>query len=165
MTVDKKIKESEFFFQKIKDHLRSDDIEYYLSAFLCSTRSIPFHLLQDYDEKFGFNIPVEEREFEAQFREKLKGNHNAEKFISFYDRSISNINNDEIGRFMWRQRNITIHRSNDPFVMVIYDPRKEEILPLYFQITSEKAVRVDYCSEKFLTLMKNMVSHTHTQFP
>lgn len=205
LTVDDKVKESEFFLQKIKEYYRTQDVDYYLSAFLSSSRSIPYHLMQDYEQKFSFNIPMEEKEFEKIFRQKTIGNPTAEKFLTLYDRKITEINNDEIGRYMWIKRNVTVHRSNQKvdgtqlevaesiseFAIVgcfdlnmteearqkeierLRNTKQEEIKPkepppvrvsLLFQI-SNKFVKVEDACERFISLMKNVVSDIKTQFP
>ncbi len=172
MTANEKIKESEFFLQKIKDHYRTEEVDHYLSAFLSASRSIPYHLLQDYDQKFSFHISIKIKKFETQFRNKSKGNEIAENFLNLYDREISKINNDEIGHFMLMKRNITVHRSNDPFDTLVLeseineDESKDvEIETMYFQVTPERLTEIVHCCQRFLELMKNMVSHMRKKFP
>ncbi len=205
LTVNEKIKESEFFLQKIKDYYRTQDVEYYLHAFLCSSRSIPDHLLEDYNQKFGFNIDLEERNFDSKFREKAEENSDAKKFLQLYDKKITDIKTDEIGRYMWIKRNIAVHRSNLTFdgrqleasesitafadvgcfdldnpeemrqkaIERLRDEKQKELKPKssppvrvsnLLQIL-DKYVKVENACERFLSLMKNMVSDIKKEFP
>jgi len=71
LTADEKIKEAEFFLQKIiENYEKSPLVEYYFHAFLTSTRSISDYLLEDYNKKYNFNITDYEEDFRKKFKDK-----------------------------------------------------------------------------------------------
>lgn len=186
MTVDDKIRESEFFLQKIIDNYEKfPEMEYYFHAFVVSTRSIPDYLLEEYNQRFGLNISEEERDFRSIFTKKAndKGG-DAKKFDKWYDQQISAINSDPTGRELWARRNLVIHRKSGQIMnlaaMAFGGEDHRDKFVNFFKIFGIKATLIkstsiwvqglgftdpkDSC-EKFLSLMKNMVSNSRIEFP
>jgi hypothetical protein len=105
------------YFQKMTESAsRSEQTEFELSlrAFLAATRSIPDHLLEEYNVKFGFNIPLLDRNFRNSFCQKVIADpHKQVKdFLSFWDRQMKTIQDDPHNpvNLLWSKRNIQIHR-------------------------------------------------------
>jgi hypothetical protein len=72
MTVNDKIKEAEYFLGKIKSSPFNDELNYLVSAFLSAARSIPDYLLEDYNIKFGLNIPLTDILYIRTFEKEAK---------------------------------------------------------------------------------------------
>lgn len=86
-------------------------IQHNLSAFLSSCRSIPEHMLEEYNQKYSLGISKKNELNSKTFRAKSFGNKNAQSFIDYFDARIEEIKKDKIGNFMWEKRNLNIHRS------------------------------------------------------
>lgn len=113
MAVDDKIKEAEYFLQQINAKYPRDEMKFYLSAFLSSTKSIADYLLEDYNQKFGLNIPLDEKLTTDRFEKESQkqNNKNAQQFITFYMQELENIRKDMIGGLLLNKRNVNVHRS------------------------------------------------------
>jgi hypothetical protein len=112
LVVDDKIKEAEYFLDKVKSSPFDNELYYLVSAFLTSTRSIPDYLLEDYNIKFGLNIPLTDRLYPWTFEReaKLQNNLVALSFLDDYNKEFSNLNSDPIVNGMLNKRNIKVHR-------------------------------------------------------
>lgn len=113
MVVDDKIKEAEYFLNKVKSSPFDEPLYYLLSAFLTATRSIPDYLLEDYNIKFGLNIPLTDKLYPSIFERQAKHQNNsiALSFIGDYNTEFSNLNSDPIANAVLDKRNIKVHRS------------------------------------------------------
>ncbi len=82
MVAEQKIEEAEYFLQKIKEATTRYDFVPNLSAFLSATRSIPDYLLEDYNVKLGVNVPLSQKLYPSDFRNKGKNNQNMQFYSS-----------------------------------------------------------------------------------
>lgn len=170
MTTEDKIEESEFFYNKIKEnYTKQADIQKYFSAFLSSSRSTIEHLLEEYNQKFGLGISLEDKLDMQIFRRNSTGNTSAMEFITWLDREITRINQDQTGHFMWQSRNLNIHRKTQRSNHIVVN-----IIENVNSGTSSSSVRwcfqeipnvdiMEAC-ELFLDMMKKVVSDARSQF-
>ncbi len=170
MAVENKIKEAEFFLGKISEY-EINEVDYYLSAFLSACRSIPDHLLYDYNIKFNFQIPSDDEEFQNKFRKKSKDNELTDSFMKWWDSKISEINNDELGRAMWKKRNNNIHTTSQKYNTIEYHEEGygNPELPsgqvnLCFDV-GIKHVEITGACSKFFEMMKKIVKDTYKKYP
>jgi hypothetical protein len=116
MVVDQKVIEAEYFFDKIKNAVKREDLIPNLSAFLSSARSIADYLLEDYNLKFGLQISLNNKLYPRTFEEKArqKSNNIALTFISHYNKEFEKVKQDQIGGLLLNKRNIKVHRTDVP---------------------------------------------------
>lgn len=115
-----KLEEAKFFFDKLcvsvqqlpQDLPTQREFHYYLSAFQSASVSVIDYLLEDYNVKFGLNIPLSEKYFRAAFeREALKpGNEAALEFFNWWTKQKKLLKNDTIGKLVISKRHVGIHR-------------------------------------------------------
>lgn len=189
MNADDKIKEAEFFLQKIIENYEKDPfVEYYFHAFVISTRSISDYLLEDYKVKYGFDIPDDEKKFPEKFKEKAYAfGGEALEFHKWYDRQITKITSDNIGSELWKKRNFIIHRGGEKLdnlsQRILHnmgiDLPKDTAIPIQgnndeplrflptttIYLESMAYVDLKVVCEAFLSLMKEMVLEARRQFP
>ena len=109
MTAEEKIKEAEYFLNRLPD-LQMDVVRFEVSAFLSASRSVFYHLLDDYAKKFNLGEikKLHVQSFEA--RAKKLRNKRALDFIEWYrgvEKSIDE--NPECG-FLSQLRDLSVHR-------------------------------------------------------
>ncbi|MCW3984045.1 MAG: hypothetical protein NWE96_08620 [Candidatus Bathyarchaeota archaeon] len=122
MQCENKLKEARFFFNKLEkimqDTANEEEFLYFLSAFLCSWRSVIDVMLYDYADKYHFGFSREEnlviRDFEVAAR--VTNNADATQFIQWLLRQQGNLSNNPL----WRKRNIIIHRGYPDIVYQVY---------------------------------------------
>ena len=110
MTAEKKIDEAQYFL----DHLLSSSgkLEFELSAFVTSARSVFDHLLQDFASRFSLGTLTF---LSAQtFREKAERLHNqsAIDFIDWYEKEQTPLRGNNVYGFVFSLRDINIHRES-----------------------------------------------------
>jgi len=116
LVVDEKIEEAKYFFDKIKKATERKDFIPNLSAFICSTRSIPDYLLEDYNVKYGLKISLDRplnKEIFEQVANK-RNNPNAIAFIKGYNNNFKKLKRDKIAKLLLTKRNIKVHRTDVP---------------------------------------------------
>jgi hypothetical protein len=116
MVVDQKIKESEFFLDKITEATTREDFIPNLSAFLSAARSIPDYLLEDYNSKLGLKIPLTRKLSIEAFGKRTNSQKNkiAKIFITAYKKQLGELRKDPIAKLLTEKRNISVHRSEVP---------------------------------------------------
>lgn len=172
MTVQDKIAESEFFLDKIRqEYSKQTDVRYYFSAFLSSARSIGEHLLEEYNQKYSLGISINDRLDAGIFRRSAQSQNNANAigFIQWFDNQITTIKHDQVGG-LWEKRNMNIHRETQRPNKIVVNINEN-----VNNNTSSSSVRwcfqdipaMDVLSicERFLNLMKNLVTQAHAVFP
>ncbi len=89
------------------------EIQDCLDALLSDFVIVPEYLLQDFNLKFGLNIPLTERYFRREFQSKAKrtGNQAALQFISWWGKQLDLLREDPIGGLLIGKRNIDRHRT------------------------------------------------------
>jgi len=176
MNADEKIKEAQFFLQKLKKyefHMSVND--YYLNAFISSADSIPEYLLEDYQKAYLFHISLKERDLKKQFLEKacknaVKGDLTALKFFQWYKERTKYIeSSDQVGKVLSNHRNITIHREpTRPIIQLVTRDKSDSTSPSrepkIIILCLPNMSMVEAC-KKFLILMENLVSEAHSKFP
>ncbi len=175
MAVDEKIIEAGYFLDKIKRASEKKDFNPNLSAFLCSTRSIPDYLLEDYNVKYGLKIPLD-KPLNINIFEKVanqRNNPNALAFIKGYNDNFKKLKRDKISKLLLTKRNIKVHRTDVPLQKTVNVSIVENVDK---QSTSSKttfkwmfddymeADVVEVC-EELLLLMKDIVKTLTSKFP
>ena len=103
-----------FLIQKDKsgESVNSEEIHSELESFLTAMRSVPDHLLEDYNKKYSLGIPLTTPLYSSNFKGKARtlGNRDALNFIDWYETEMAILKNDAICSFLINQRDISIHR-------------------------------------------------------
>jgi hypothetical protein len=97
----------------LKDKYSHNEVRPNLTAFLAISRGIIDYLLEDYNVKFGLNIPLSEKLFINTFEDAAKSQNNqpAQQFIGLYKSELAALEQTPVGNLMFGNRNITIHRA------------------------------------------------------
>lgn len=110
--------DAEAFLGKMrKSAVHSEQVEFELNlrALLATIRSIPDHLLEEYNLRFGFNIPLSDRHFKTAFSLKAKADSRKEvaEFLTFWTQGIESIrsNVQNPANILFSKRHIQIHRA------------------------------------------------------
>lgn len=111
MTADEKIEESEYNLNKMRavGGWKKEFI-YEFNSFVSSTRSIFDHLLDDYANKYDLRIPLDAKVLRKEFRERSKGNPQADDFWKWFQQEYDKIMNDPIAGQLLKKRNVVLHR-------------------------------------------------------
>jgi len=119
MQSDQKLKEAQYFLGKLNLGLDFEELAYNLSAFVSAWRSVFDVLLYDYAETY-FNVNREEKIYITrttfQMVAKATRNHDAEKFIAWYNKRLGVVHKHELRSV----RNFLIHKGS--LVREIYVP-------------------------------------------
>jgi hypothetical protein len=93
MAVNEKIEEANYFLDKIKKATDREDFIPNLSAFLCSSKSIPEYLLEDYNIKYGLRISLDKRLDKSMFEEvaRKRKNSNAIALVKGYNHNFNKL--------------------------------------------------------------------------
>ena len=112
MTVEDQINDAEYFLHILRDKYSRDELRPNLTAFLAISRGIMNHLLEEYNVKFGLNVPLKEKLSIRTFEETAKRQNNqpALGFINFYKSEFNSLANTTVGGLMLGKRNIAVHR-------------------------------------------------------
>jgi hypothetical protein len=107
------MKDAEYFLHILRDKYSRDELRPNLTAFLATSAGIVDYLLEDYNVKFGLNIPLDQILFFWRFEEAAKKQNNqlALGFINFYKSEFNTLRNDPVGKLIFGKRNIVIHRT------------------------------------------------------
>lgn len=110
---DNKIEESEFFLDQIRATYPRKEMRHHLSAFLSASKSIADHLLEEYNQKLGLNIPLTNKLTISIFEQSARqqNNQKAILFITLFKQELQNVQNDPVGNFLLNKRNINVHRT------------------------------------------------------
>ena len=111
VTAEEKIKEAEYFLNRLPS-LQVDVVGYEASAFLSASRSVLYHLLDDYAKKFSLGeIPtLHERTFEAAANRQ--NNQKALEFIAWYRGALDVLQGNSDCGFLAHLRDLSVHREN-----------------------------------------------------
>jgi hypothetical protein len=175
MVLDEKIEEAKYFLDKIKSAVQRKDFIPNLSAFLCSTRSIPDYLLEDYNVKYGLKVPLDKPLNKDIFEQvaSRRNNPNAIAFIKGYNNNFKKLKRDKIGKLLLDKRNIKVHRTDVPLqknvsVSIIENVDKHSTISnttvKWFFDDYKEADVIEVCKE-FLRLMNDFVKNVTTKFP
>jgi hypothetical protein len=75
LTVEDQINDAEYFLRILRDKYSRDELPN-LTAFLAISRGVIDHLLEEYNVKFGLNIPLETKLFNDTFKEVARRQYN-----------------------------------------------------------------------------------------
>jgi hypothetical protein len=117
LTVEEDIMDAQYFLNKLKSESIKDELRPNINAFLAISRGIIDHLLEEYNVKFGLNIPLSEKLFPNTFEKAAKDQNNtpALAFIKFYNCEIAFLKCDDVANLILNKRNIAIHRGPKQF--------------------------------------------------
>ena len=174
MVLDEKI-EARYFLDKIKSAVQRKDFIPNLSAFLCSTRSIPDYLLEDYNVKYGLKVPLDKPLNKDIFEQvaSRRNNPNAIAFIKGYNYNFKKLKRDKIAKLLLTKRNIRVHRTDLPLqknvsASIIENVDKHSTISnttvKWFFDDYKEADVIEVCKE-FLRLMNDFVKNVTTKFP
>jgi hypothetical protein len=174
MAVKEKIDEAKYFLDKIKVATEKKDFIPNLSAYLCSTRSIPDYLLEDYNVKYGLEVSLYER-LNKKIFEKVamkRKNSNAMAFIKGYNTRFKKLKKDKIAKLLLTKRNVKVRRTNFPLNKNISVSITENIdkrttiskttVKWFFDDYKEADV-IEVCKE-FLRLMSEFVNDIASKY-
>lgn len=175
MAVDEKIIEAGYFLDKIKTASEKKDFKPNLSAFLCSTRSIPDYLLEDYNIKYGLKIPLD-KPLNIDIFEHVanqRNNPNALAFIKGYNYNFKKLKRDKISKLLLTKRNIKVHRTDVPLqknvnVSIVENVDKQSTSSkTTFKWMFDDYIEADVVEvcEELLLLMKDIVKTVTSKFP
>jgi hypothetical protein len=113
LTVEDQITDAEYFLNILRDKSSCDELRPNLTAFLAISRGIIDHLLEEYNVKFGLNIPLDTKLFTKTFKKAAKWQNNqpALIFIKFYKNEFKTLASTTVGGLIIGKRNIAIHRT------------------------------------------------------
>jgi len=117
LTAESKLDEAAFFFDKMnKASLATDEWRYYFSAFLGSIRSVPYHLLYDYAEKYGLGYSLEDRIYPKDFKNRANAQNNQQalSFIRWYKSEWDKLSQNNVVKAIIGSRDIDVHRGIQP---------------------------------------------------
>jgi len=91
---------------------RPDLIRYELEDFLAAAKSLPDHILEDYNDKFKLGITLDDRLDLGLFKHKAQQlqNQGAISFAKWYENSLAILYQDPICLFLKSVRDVSIHR-------------------------------------------------------
>lgn len=114
LTVKEQIEDSKYYLDLLYDKKERNDLRPLLSGFLAICRSIPDHLLEEYNIKFGLNISLTENLNIKNFKNEAKrqNSRSAISFIDFYKQEFDNLDNISIFKYIRDKRNIKIDRND-----------------------------------------------------
>jgi len=142
MTAMAKAREAEFYLGKMRKSYTNveEEFVYYLSAFLAASRSIPDHLLEEYNVKYGLNLPLTEKLYADRFESRAKEIHHSDalRFIRFWKERMNALQRDPIGGLIISMRNLNVHR-----VVVKPDLVKVEITDTFVFTDSVRVEKFD----------------------
>ena len=175
MVVDEKIEEAKYFLDKIKKATERKDFIPNLSAFICSTRSIPDYLLEDYNVKYGLKISLDRplnKEIFEQVANK-RNNPNAIAFIKGYNNNFKKLKRDKIAKLLLTKRNIRVHRTDLPLqknvsASIIENVGKRSAISntrVKWLFDDYKEADVIEVCKQYLRLMNDFVKNVTTKFP
>lgn len=113
MSVFDTISKAERWLDKLSESYEKKDqqeVADVLSALLITVRSIPDHLLEDFNQKFNLNIPLNERQFRMEFDKKSSGI--SKEFFIWFNKELKNIRMNSTYRILMDKRNLDIHRQS-----------------------------------------------------
>jgi hypothetical protein len=115
LTVQEDIEDAQYFLNKLKSESVRDELRPNITAFLAISRGIIDHLLEEYNVKFGLNIPLTKKLFPETFEKAAQNNTPALAFIKFYNCEIAFLKCDDVANLIFNKRNIAIHRGPKQF--------------------------------------------------
>jgi hypothetical protein len=95
------IKDAEYFLHLLSDKYTRDELRPNLTAFLAISRGVIDHLLEEYNMKFGLNIPLDKKLNIDTFEKGVKRQNNqpALRFINFYKCEFDTLTDTPVWRF------------------------------------------------------------------
>lgn len=113
MTAAEKLDEAGFLLGKMRElYANQKEFTYYLSAFLSACRSVPDHLLEEYNIRYGLNISLSEELNADRFESKSRQfrNKDALNFIRMWRDGMKAMKDDPVGRLLVSKRHLNVHR-------------------------------------------------------
>ena len=181
MTADDKINEAEYNFEKLKIHNFSDnkiryDIRYEISNFLSSAQSIIYHMLEDYNQKLGFNI----KRIDIKFFVNLPKNTDDEKLIDFskwFSKWYDKIKGNPDCGFLINMRNVNVNKKTVRISSAVTTTstsyvsafRKKQVkvshgTGIWWGFNENPDYDVESICEMYLSLLKKMVNDAKRTF-
>lgn len=193
MTAKGKIDEAEVFLEKIHSPFKEEpgtvvilikkaerEWKAYLSAFLSAMRSVPDHLLEDYNVKHSLGIPLTKRLYPQTFENKAKQLKDAKsrvdalKFLKWWKMKMSKMYKDPTCSFLMNLRHISIHRRQvRPGIakVTLFASKKGKksklartsIVHGWFFIEYDNEDVITMC-DKYFAAMKKFVAEAHSKY-
>jgi hypothetical protein len=113
LTAKEKLDEAGFHLDKMREsYLNQEEFTYYLSAFLAACRSVPDHLLEEYNAKYQLGISLSEQLNADRFESKADQirHLDALNFIQIWRYKVKAMKDDPVGGLLLSKRNLNVHR-------------------------------------------------------
>lgn len=90
----------------------SNEIRYELEDFLTAIRSVPDHLLEDYNKKYAVGISLHDELHLKNFKREAKrhGNTDAMNFAQWYEKRFATFYREHVCSFLKDKRDVSTHR-------------------------------------------------------
>lgn len=115
LTSKEQIEDAMYFVDQLKEKYERNEARAVVSAILSIIRSVPDHLLEEYNRRLGLNIPLStplRTDIFEDEAKKLGNNSRALNFIRFYKAELQNLKTNVLWNEMKTKRDIKIHRDN-----------------------------------------------------
>lgn len=109
MTAEDKIKEAKYNYKKLSEVNSDEEFQIVLSNFLNSCYSIPQHLLEEANQKCGYNIDYVTPKIIKE-KAKNEGHTNVVEFIDWYSDYYKKIRNSPDYGFLLERRRHSVHK-------------------------------------------------------
>ena len=141
MTARDKIDDAKYLLALLKDKNDRTEVRALLSGLLAIIRSIPDHLLEEYNTKLALNISLSEELRIKTFCCKAiqLNNSKAISFINSYMKEIQILNANPLWKIVKKKRDINIHRKDIP--LKEHSHRVVSIPPLKIDVSSKAIAR------------------------
>jgi hypothetical protein len=110
LTVEDQIKDAEYFLHLLSYKYSRDELRPNLTAFLAISRGVIDHLLEEYNVKFGLNIPLETKLFIDTLKKaaKSQSNQTALDFLKFYKCEFYSLAKTPVGHLILGKRGLML---------------------------------------------------------
>lgn len=163
MTAHSKLQEANFFFQLLErpEENTAETFKNYVSACVSGIYGIMQHLLYDYAQKYWAKFDTNDYVDPSSFTllAKITQNHEASKFVEWYNKAIGRINNNPDAAAVLKTRKLETHRSDVPYSYIwelVLDGSTNISSTIVFpQPTTERTreIVVPYLSRETVTAM------------
>ena len=116
MTAREQLHDAKYLLTILRDKNERTEVRPLLSGLLAIVRSIPDHLLEEYNIKLSLNIPLSEelRIKNICYKAILLNNSRAISFLTYYMNELDVLSTNPLWKTVKKKRDIKFHRSDTP---------------------------------------------------